>query len=72
VILRAPEGGGPPPDIFTYRTNAAGRVDYVEVEIVTSASGDVSFGYDHAITLRDGFFLRNVDSCGSQAPTACP
>ena len=72
VVLRSPPGGGAPPDIFTYRTNDAGRIDYVSVELVTAASGDLPNGYSHTVTLRDGFFLRNVDSCGPQDPSACP
>jgi prepilin-type N-terminal cleavage/methylation domain-containing protein len=72
VVLRAPAGGGDPPDIFTYRANGAGRTEYVSVEIVTAASGDLESGHGHTVTLRDGFFLRNVDSCGPQDPTACP
>jgi len=72
VLLVQPAGGGQPPDVFTYDTNSAGHINYVGVTVVTSAQGDRKQGYTHKVTLSDGFFLRNVDSCGSQAATACP
>ena len=73
VLLLPPAGGGSPPPVFEYGTNAAGRIDRVDVSLVTSATGDRTDNYaSHNVTLRDGFYLRNVDSCGNQDPTACP
>ena len=72
VLLRTPPGGGSPPPVFEYSQNAAGRVDYVEVTVATAAQGDLRKGFNHAVTLKDGFFLRNVDICGPSGPVACP
>ena len=72
VVLVQPAGGGQPPSVFTYKTNAAGNINHVSVSVVAAAAGEVKTGYKHKITFRDGFYLRNVDSCGNQQPTACP
>ena len=72
VLLIAPPGGGSPPPVFEYGTNDAGRIDRVDITLVTSATGDLKEGYTHNVTLRDGFYLRNVDSCGNQEATECP
>ena len=72
VLLIAPAGGGSPPPVFEYGTNEAGHIDRVDISLVTSATGDLKEGYTHNVTLRDGFYLRNVDSCGNQEPTQCP
>ena len=72
VVLAPPAGGGSPPAVFTYRNNCAGRVNYISAAVVTAAAGDLKNGFKHTVILRDGFYLRNVDSCGPQQPAACP
>jgi hypothetical protein len=51
--------------VFTYTTNANGKITYVRVAIDVPARGERRTGaigtYDHQIGLYDGFYLRNLD-----------
>jgi prepilin-type N-terminal cleavage/methylation domain-containing protein len=61
VIDRVLNAADSPPDpVFTYTTDASGKVTHVEARIELPARGDLKRGYEHRITFTDGFLPRNL------------
>lgn len=64
VVVDGIVNGTPSAPVFTYTPDAV-RPTYTNIEIAVPAKGARSDGYQHAVTLRSGFFLRNIDLSGS-------